>query len=122
VIEANGWEKSEEEAKVGELKVNQWIGARVAPKATRVALFIGSWAAAMRTEGRDEYTITEYARFWNDTERHAYRLQREFRELWPEFETPNELACQIVAQAGVKLDTDKRGKPQPFAYSVQVTA
>lgn len=122
VIAANGWEKSEAEARAGTLKVNQWIGARVAPKATRVALFIGSWAAAMRTEGRDEYTITEYARFWSDSERHAYRLQREFRELWPEFETPNELARQIVAQADLKLEKDKRGKPEPFGYSVQVTA
>ena len=88
VIARNGWEKSEEEAQAGTFKLNQWVGARVAPKATRVALFITSWAAAMRADGRDEYTITEYARFWNDTERGAYRLQKEFRELWPEFGHP----------------------------------
>ena len=125
VIAANGWEKSEKQAKEGTLKVNQWIGARVAPKATRVALFIGSWAAAMRVEGRDEYTITEYMRYWNEGERRAYRLQEEFRELWPEFGengTPNELALQIVKQEALTLEQDKKGKPRPFPVSVQVRA
>lgn len=121
VVAANGWEKSEAQAAAGTLKVNQWIGARVAPKATRVALFIGSWAAAMRVEGREEYTITEYMRFWNEGERRAYRLQGEFRELWPEFDTPNELARQIVKQ-NVELEDDKRGKPRPFSVSVRVVA
>ena len=50
----------------------------------------------MRDEGVDEYSITEYQRYWFEGERQAYRLQKEFRELWPEFETPNELARQIV--------------------------
>jgi hypothetical protein len=125
VIAANGWEKSEEQAKAGTLKVNQWIGARVAPKATRVALFIGSWAAAMRAEGRDEYTITEYMRYWNESERRAFRLQKEFRELWPEFGkngTPNELALQIIKQGALTLEQDKKGKPRPFPVSVQVRA
>jgi len=122
VIAANGWEKSEEQARSGTLKVNQWVGARVAPKATRVALFIGSWAAAMRTEDRDAYTITEYMRYWNEGERQAYRLQREFRELWPEFETPNELARQIVKQEALTLEQGKKGRATPFPVSVQVRA
>lgn len=119
---ANGWEKSEEQAKAGRFKVNQWKAARVAPKATRVALFIASWAAAMASEGRDEYTITEYARFWQETERNAYRLQVEFRDLWPGHETPNELARQIVMQRGLGLEQDEGGKVAPFAISVEVTA
>ena len=53
---------------------------------------------------RDGYSITEYQRYWNEGERQAYRLQSEFRELWPEFETPNELARQIVPH----LDSDAR--------------
>ena len=122
VIASNGWERSERENRDGTFKVNQWVGARVAPKATRVALFVGSWAAAMRVDGRDGYTITEYMRFWNESERQAYRLQREFRELWPEFETPNELARQIVKQRALTLGEDRRGKPRPFPVSVDVVA
>lgn len=51
-----------------------------------------------RRTGSDAYSITEYQRSWNENERQAYRVQNEFRELWPEFETPNELAVQIVKQ------------------------
>jgi hypothetical protein len=121
-LASKGWEEAEAEFKAGRLKVNQWKAARVAPKATRVALFITSWAAAMRAEGRDEYTITEYARFWNETERTAYRLQEEFRELWPEFKesNPNELAQQIGS--GEAVSKDKAGKPQPFSVTVEVSA
>jgi hypothetical protein len=49
------------------------------------------WGIAMHDEGRDEFTITEYQRYWNESERQAYRRQVEFRELWREYETPNEL-------------------------------
>jgi hypothetical protein len=70
--------------------------ARVTPKASRVAAFVVMWAVAMRDEGQDEYSITEYMRYWVEGERQTYRLQGEFRELWPEFETPNELAKAIV--------------------------
>jgi hypothetical protein len=123
-LASRGWTESEAEFKAGRFKVNQWKAARVAPKATRVALFINSWAAAMRAEDRDDYTITEYARFWRETERQAYRLQEEFRELWPEYvETnPTQLALQIVKQGSLKLSKDKKGNPQPFDVSVEVTA
>jgi len=43
-------------------------------------------------------SITEYQRYWNEGERQTYRLQSEFRELWPELETPNEFAQQILKQ------------------------
>jgi hypothetical protein len=68
----------------------------VTPKASRVAGFIVMWAAAMAEEKADSYSITEYQRYWYESERQAYRLQAEFRELWPEMETPNELASQLV--------------------------
>lgn len=73
---------------------------KATPKASRVASFIVLWAVGMMEEGRDSYSITEYQRYWNESERQAYRVQNEFRELWPEFEsqTPNELAQQIVKQ------------------------
>jgi hypothetical protein len=72
------------------------VGVKVTPKASRVAAFIVQWAVGMRDEGQDEYSITQYQRYWSENERQAYRLQKEFRELWPEYETPNELAWQLV--------------------------
>ena len=83
-------------------RLSKWAAvkavAKVTPKATRVASFIVMWAAAMLDEGVDQYSITEYQRYWNEGERQTYRLQSEFRELWPELETPNELARQILKQ------------------------
>jgi hypothetical protein len=87
--------------------VSKWAAVKAAAKATplasRVAGFIVQWAIATQLDGKDEYSITEYQRFWSENERKAYRLQAEFRELWPEFETPNELAQQIVKFTGEKL-------------------
>lgn len=81
-------------------RFNKWAALKAATRATplasRVAGFIVAWAIAMRAEGREEYSITEYQRYWSEGERQAYRLQKEFRALWPEFETPNELAQQVV--------------------------
>jgi hypothetical protein len=78
---------------------------KATPKASRVASFIVLWAVGMMEEGKDEYSITEYQRYWNESERQAYRVQNEFRELWPEFEsqTPNELAAQIVKQVNRRI-------------------
>jgi hypothetical protein len=87
-------------------RLSKWsalkVGAKIAPKAARVAGFIIFWAVALQIEERDEFSITEYQRYWREGERQTYRLQREFRELWPEYETPNELALQIVKQVGEK--------------------
>src|SRR6476661_6929076 len=69
---------------------------KATPKASRVATFIVLWAIGMYEEGKDAYSITEYQRFGSESERQAYRVQNECRELWPEFETPNELAAQVV--------------------------
>jgi hypothetical protein len=77
--------------------------AKVTPKATRVAGFIVMWAIAMRDEGKNEFSITEYQRWWNEGERQTYRLQGEFRELWPELDTPNALARQIIKHLDGKL-------------------
>lgn len=78
---------------------------KATPKASRVASFIVLWAVGMMEEGKDSYSITEYQRYWNESERQAYRVQNEFRELWPEFEshTPNELAQQIVKQVNRRI-------------------
>src|SRR5881398_850328 len=88
-------------------RLSKWsaikTAAKVTPKASRVAGFILYWTIAMRLEGKDAFSITEYQRYWNEDERQAYRLQREFRELWWEYETPNELASQLVKQIDRKL-------------------
>lgn len=94
-------------------RVSKWTGvkavAKVTPKASRVAGFIVMWAVAMVLEDRDEYSITEYERYWNEGERQTYRLQKEFRELWPEFDTPNELACELAKHIDKKMN--KRDVP-----------
>ena len=88
-------------------RISQWQAlkatTKVTPKASRVASFIVFWAIAMRDEGVDEFSITEYQRYWNESERQAYRVQNEFRDLWPEFETPNELGLQLVKQFNARL-------------------
>ena len=82
-------------------RMSKWrataMAVKVTPKASRVAGFIILWATAMRVEELDLFSITEYQRYWHESERQAYRRQVEFRDLWPEYETPNELARQIVA-------------------------
>ena len=93
---------------------------KATPKASRVASFIVLWAMAMQDEKRDSYSITEYMRYWNEGERQAYRVQNEFRELWgPEFETPNELAQQILRNVRARL---AKKDVQKLVTTVQVLA
>jgi hypothetical protein len=88
-------------------RLSKWAAvkaaARVTPKASRVAGFIVMWAAAMMDDGVDEFSVTEYERYWREGERQTYRLQKEFRELWPEYETPNELARLVIRHVDQKL-------------------
>lgn len=100
-------------------RLSKWsaikTATKVTPKATRVAGFVVYWAVAMHWEGKDELSITEYQRFWNEGERQTYRLQKEFRDLWPEYETPNELARQIV-----KYVDAKRASKRDVASTLQL--
>jgi hypothetical protein len=108
---AGGWEKAQKRFEAGELRANAWLGVKATPKGSRVATFIILWATAMRVEGLDEFSITEYQRYWNENERKAYRLQKEFRELWPEYDTPNELARQLLDQLDAKKPTNVAALP-----------
>jgi len=92
---------------------------KATPKASRVAAFIVCWAIAMQEERRDGYSITEYMRYWSENERQAYRLQNEFRELWGEFETPNELAQQILRTVRTRL---AKKDVQKLPMTLQVSA
>ena len=104
-------------------RLSKWVAVKAAvkatPKASRVAGFIIMWAIAMREERRDSFSITEYQRFWNEGERQAYRLQAEFRELWPEFETPNDLARIVVTQMDARTAAKDAAT---LATKVEVTA
>lgn len=107
IVEQGGLEAAVEKYGPKAERLSKWSAiktvAKVTPKATRVAGFIVMWAIAMRDEGKDEFSITEYQRWWNEGERQTYRLQGEFRELWPELETPNELARQVIKHVDGKL-------------------
>jgi hypothetical protein len=107
IADRGGMEAAMEEFGPRAERLSKWVAVKAAvkatPKASRVAGFIIMWAIAMREERRDSFSITEYQRFWNEGERQAYRLQAEFRGLWPEFETPNELAAQVVPQLDEKV-------------------
>jgi hypothetical protein len=100
VAESDGHEAAVKKYGPAAEHLSKWAavraGAKATPKASRVASFIVQWAIGMREERREAFSITEYQRHWFENERQAYRLQKEFRELWPEYETPNELASQIV--------------------------
>jgi hypothetical protein len=106
-------------------RLSKWrataTAVKVTPKASRVAGFVVLWATAMRVEDLDSFSITEYQRYWNESERQAYRRQVEFRELWPEYETPNELAGQIVAYLR-KRGEAKEGKSTTELMTVPVLA
>ena len=123
IAEQGGVEAATEKYGEQAERLSKWAalraGLRVTPKASRVAGFIITWAVAMREERREAYSITEYQRFWNENERQAYRLQADFRELWPEYETPDFLAGQLVSQ----LDARAAGKQAAgLATKLQVTA
>ncbi|HUO73420.1 MAG TPA: hypothetical protein VMU39_21805 [Solirubrobacteraceae bacterium] len=80
------------------------LTTKVTPKASRVAAFVVLWAWAMKDEKRDSFTITEFRRYYATNERHAYRDQADFRELWPEYETPDELARQVMPHLQTRKD------------------
>lgn len=94
--------------------------ARVTPKASRVAQFIVLWAIAMKIEGVDEFSITEYQRYWHEGERQTYRAQKEFRELWWEYDTPNELARAIVKHIDQRM-SKKDAMRLPMTLRVAAT-
>jgi hypothetical protein len=83
---------------------------RVTPKAMRVATFIVFWAVGMRESGQDSFSLTEYQERWNESERTAFRLQSEFRELWGEYGTPDELGRLIAKQLDARVSVKDAAK------------
>lgn len=69
-------------------------------RGARVAELIVEWAIAREELGRD-FTVSEFSRWWRHTDREqrtAWRRLREFRELFPEYDTPDVIAAEIVAK------------------------
>jgi hypothetical protein len=60
------------------------VAARVTPKASRVASFVGIWGLAMYDLGVDELSVDEYAEWANESRATAFRRAAEYRELWPD--------------------------------------
>jgi len=72
-------------------------------KGTRCAAFIVSWAIASEVQGRplgdgDGVTagIRDYAEYWEDNERTAYRRLAEFRTVFA-YDTPQPIVDQVFA-------------------------
>lgn len=87
----------------------RYVGAfavlRTTPKAARCAALIAMWATALVELERDTIGVEEYAEWAFESRRTVYRRLIEFREIWPEYHTPNELA---VAVAQVMRERDLR--------------
>lgn len=86
-----------------------WDKLRAISKATNrasnVAALITMWAVALEELNREAIGIEEYAGWASESTSTAYRRQADFRALWPEYETPNELARLLIDAAhrsGVK--------------------
>lgn len=72
---------------------------KATPKASRVAAFIALWAMAMVELDVDELGIEAYAEWAAESRRTAYRRNADFRELFHEYDTPNELARLLADEA-----------------------
>ncbi len=66
------------------------------PKASRVAGFVVEWALALDELKADDLTLTEWRNWSLQSQRTAWRHLAEFRELFPEYETPTPLARQVL--------------------------
>ena len=70
--------------------------ARCARKrdAGRIVAFCACWTATHAIIGHRP-TVEEYAEDWGMSRATAYREQTMFREVWPEFFTPSDLASAL---------------------------
>ncbi len=91
-------------------EIGKWdalaVTARATPKAVQVATFIITWATAwqLREDKTAAFGIEAYAREGFESYRTAYRRLADFRELWPEYDTPQPLAELIAAEVRRRKD------------------
>jgi hypothetical protein len=67
-------------------------------KGARVQAFIAQWTIASQSIG-GPITLAEYADWWREPRSTAFRHQAQFRELFPELETPQPIADAAIARA-----------------------
>jgi hypothetical protein len=67
-------------------------------KGARVVAFICQWTMASQALGH-AITLEEYRAWWKESERTAYRYQREFRDVFPHLATPQPFADQAIVRA-----------------------
>ncbi len=73
-------------------------------KGAKLAEFVCAWAIATRSVGHT-LGIEEFSEWWAEgySRRTAYNRLREFRAVFPEFETPHVLAAVIVKAMDARL-------------------
>jgi hypothetical protein len=81
---------------------------KATPKGMRVCEFIVLWTIAERELGH-EPSFTEFSKWWRHTEkesRTAWNRLAEFKELFPEYDSPHALAKQLLRRSDAKLSRD----------------
>jgi hypothetical protein len=76
-----------------------YAAVKATPMASRVAAFVALWATALLDLDTDTLGPEAYARWAAESPRTVYRRLADFRELWPEYELPNELARLLADEA-----------------------
>lgn len=66
----------------------------------RSAAFVQEWAWYMQETGDDPGTTAGYSRWAHVPERTAYRRIAEFKELFPDYESPAALAVLLPVKGG----------------------
>jgi hypothetical protein len=64
--------------------------------ASKVCALIVIWAVAMMDQETDELGPEEFSRWSAESRATVYRRLQDFRRLWPEYDSPNELARMVV--------------------------
>lgn len=72
---------------------------KATPKASRVAAFVVLWATALVDLDVDELGVEAYAAWAAESRATTYRRLADFRELFPEQDTPNALARLLADEA-----------------------
>lgn len=66
-------------------------------KGPRVAAFIAQWTMASQSMGRP-LVVADFVEWWREPQSTVYRHLAEFREYFPEFETPQLIADAAIAR------------------------
>ena len=66
---------------------------------SKVAALIVTWAMALDELGVDELRVEQFVAWSSESRATVHRRLHEFREAWPEHETPNELALLVLDEA-----------------------